>query len=90
MSGLPPTPDEITELMLATAFGALTPRECEVLLWIARGKQDSAIATILGMRTRTATTHVSNILAKLHVESRRDAAVEVVRVVICGRPFTGK
>ena len=75
--------------MLAAAFGTLTARECEGLRWIACGKQDAVIAAILGMSPRTASTHVCNILAKLHVESRIAAAMEAVRVVICDRPWNG-
>lgn len=52
---------------------ALTPREREVLGWIARGKSNPEIALILGSRPRTVEKHVENILAKFHVENRASA-----------------
>jgi DNA-binding NarL/FixJ family response regulator len=73
--------------MLTSAFTALTPRECEVLHWILRAKRDSEIAIIIRNSTRTISTHVCNILSKFSVESRLAAAMEAVRVVICGRPW---
>jgi DNA-binding NarL/FixJ family response regulator len=56
----------------------LTGRERDVLRLIARGLSNRAIATELGMAERTARTHVSNILAKLGVTSRTQAALFAV------------
>jgi DNA-binding NarL/FixJ family response regulator len=53
----------------------LTPREAEVLLWIAQGKSNPEIAVILGMAAPTAKKHVSNILEKLGCETRAAAIV---------------
>lgn len=52
----------------------LTPREAEVLHWIAEGKRDREIASIVGVSVRTAQHHVSHILEKLNVETRTAAA----------------
>lgn len=52
----------------------LTPREIEVLKWIAVGKRNSEIGTILECSPRTAQKHVQNILAKLSVETRTAAS----------------
>lgn len=52
----------------------LTPRECEVLGWVAHGKRDADIAMILGIAPKTVSKHVENILAKLHAENRTAAA----------------
>ena len=52
----------------------LTPREREVLRWIADGKSNSEIGTILGVSVSTAKTHVERILFKLGVENRTGAA----------------
>jgi len=52
----------------------LTPREAEVLHWIAEGKRDREIAAIIGVSARTAQHHVSHILEKLSVETRTAAA----------------
>jgi DNA-binding NarL/FixJ family response regulator len=52
----------------------LTPREAEVLHWVAEGKRDAEIATVLGASTNTIHKHVQRILAKLGVETRTAAA----------------
>jgi DNA-binding CsgD family transcriptional regulator len=57
------------------AFPArLSPREAEVLHWIAEGKSNPAIAVILGVALGTVKQHVERILAKLGVENRAAAA----------------
>ena len=53
----------------------LTPREAEVLNWIAQGKSNYEIGVILSACTRTICKHVEHILAKLNVENRTAAAV---------------
>lgn len=53
---------------------ALTPRETEVLYWLARGKTNRDIADICGMKPRTVTKHVEHIFEKLGVETRAAAA----------------
>lgn len=55
--------------------GELTPRELEVLTWIARGRSNHEIAVELGLGERTVKTHVSNILSKLHLADRTQAAI---------------
>jgi DNA-binding CsgD family transcriptional regulator len=52
----------------------LTPRECEVLRLVADGLSNGAIADQLFISTKTASVHVSNILAKLGAASRGEAA----------------
>jgi DNA-binding NarL/FixJ family response regulator len=56
-------------------LAGLTPREREVLGGVARGLSNRAIADELGITERTARTHVSNILAKLELASRTQAAL---------------
>jgi DNA-binding NarL/FixJ family response regulator len=56
----------------------LTSRERDVLTCVARGMSNRAIAEELGMAERTARTHVSNILAKLGLTSRTQAALFAV------------
>ena len=56
-------------------LGSLTPREREVLAGVARGLSNRSIAEELGITERTARTHVSNILAKLGLASRTQAAL---------------
>jgi DNA-binding NarL/FixJ family response regulator len=60
------------------AVARLTGRERDVLSCVARGLSNRAIATELGMAERTARTHVSNILAKLGLTSRTQAALFAV------------
>ncbi|KQR61898.1 response regulator [Acidovorax sp. Leaf160] len=52
----------------------LTPRETEVLSWIAKGKTNRDIAEILGMSPRTVNKHLEHIFEKLGVETRTAAA----------------
>jgi DNA-binding NarL/FixJ family response regulator len=52
----------------------LTPREREVLALIADGASNRAIAEALFISQKTAGVHVSNLLAKLGVSSRLEAA----------------
>jgi NarL family two-component system response regulator LiaR len=53
----------------------LTEREMEVLLLVAQGKTNQDIADELFIALKTVKTHVSNILAKLEVQDRTQAAV---------------
>ncbi|WP_038209958.1 DNA-binding response regulator [Xenophilus azovorans] len=53
---------------------ALTPRETEVLSWLAKGKTNRDIAEILGMSPRTVNKHLEHIFEKLGVETRAAAA----------------
>ncbi|WP_289140815.1 response regulator transcription factor [uncultured Brevibacillus sp.] len=55
----------------------LTPRELEVLGLIGQGKSNQEIADELIIGIKTVKTHVSNILAKLNVEDRTQAAIYV-------------
>ena len=57
----------------------LTVREVEVLQLIARGDNNQEIAEALVLSVATVYTHVSNILAKLHLASRTQAALYAVR-----------
>jgi DNA-binding NarL/FixJ family response regulator len=56
----------------------LTPREAEVLTWIAQGKSNYEIGMILTACTGTICKHVEHILAKLNVENRTAAAVVAI------------
>jgi DNA-binding NarL/FixJ family response regulator len=59
----------------------LTPREAEVLLWIAQGKSNPDIAIILGAAEGTVRKHVERVLEKLSVENRGTAAMRAVEVL---------
>jgi DNA-binding NarL/FixJ family response regulator len=58
----------------------LTPREMEVLRLVATGETDRGIADVLYVSRRTVSSHVSNILAKLDVPTRRAAVVTAARI----------
>ncbi|WP_062210948.1 response regulator transcription factor [Streptomyces sp. NBRC 109706] len=59
--------------------GALTDREREVLALIARGRANREIARALVLSEKTVKTHVSNILMKLDLADRTQAALWAVR-----------
>jgi len=63
----PPTPDPLTE------------REMDVLRLIAQGKSNRDIAEDLVLAELTVRTHVSNILGKLHLASRTQAALYALK-----------
>jgi len=63
----PPTPDP------------LTPRELEVLHFVAEGLENREIAEKMVISEATVRTHVSNIMSKLHVASRTQAALYALR-----------
>ena len=60
----------------------LTPREAEVLVLLAAGRTNRQIGEELYVSDKTASVHVSNILRKLGVNSRVDAAAVAQRVGI--------
>lgn len=75
---------ELTEaapvMPLARALG-LTPREAEVLRWVAAGKTNRDIGLILGSSPRTVTKHLEHIFTKLGVETRTAAANRALAVL---------
>ena len=62
----------------------LTPREREVLALVAEGRTNRQIAEALFISDKTASVHVSNILAKLGVANRAEAAATVHRLGLTG------
>jgi DNA-binding NarL/FixJ family response regulator len=59
----------------------LTPRVAETLLWIAQGKTNGEIATILGISESTVKKHVLEIFEKLGVETRTAASLQALEVL---------
>jgi two-component system, NarL family, response regulator LiaR len=66
-SSLPPSDESLTE------------REVEVLILVARGLPNQDIANALVISERTVRTHVSNILSKLHLANRTQAALYALK-----------
>ena len=67
------------ELRAPDSPEVLTERETEILRLIGTGKANKEIASALTIGEKTVKTHVSNILAKLGVQSRTQAALYAVR-----------
>lgn len=60
----------------------LTPKEAEILMWIARGKTNREVGEILGSSPRTVNKHLEHIFEKLGVVTRAAAvAVAVERMI---------
>jgi DNA-binding NarL/FixJ family response regulator len=59
----------------------LTPREAEVLFWLAQGKANADIAIILEMSMPTVKTHLGHIFTKLGVENRTSAVVRALETL---------
>jgi DNA-binding CsgD family transcriptional regulator len=64
----------------------LTPREAEVLLWMAQGKSNGDIATILGCAENTVKVHTARIFEKLGFENRNAATVRALEVLSVPAP----
>lgn len=72
--GAPPGPAALIQL-------GLTPREAEVLYWIAQGKSNPDIGMILGANVRTVHKHVEHIFRKLGLETRNAAMLAALDVL---------
>jgi DNA-binding CsgD family transcriptional regulator/tetratricopeptide (TPR) repeat protein len=81
-------PDRDGQAPAAAAPGAelgLTARELEVLALVAEGRSNRQVADALFISAKTASVHVSNILAKLGVASRVEAAAVAHRAGLVDR-----
>ena len=70
----PVTPDALRRL-------GITAREAEVLFWIAQGKSNPDIATILNLGVRTVHKHVEHIFEKIGCETRASAALTAAEIL---------
>ena len=62
----------------------LSPREAEILLWVAQGKTNFEISVILNITVATVKKHLEKIYPKLGVESRNPATLKAVEVLSQG------
>jgi len=74
------TPNFDSAKPLEKVFG-LTPRVAETLLWLAQGKTNGEIATILGNSESTVKKHVLEIFQRLSVETRTAASLCALEVL---------
>lgn len=72
-------PEVSSQLAQRLAANDLTAREREVLQWIVRGAKNRAIAASLGVTEGTVKGHVNNILSKLGVKDRTQAATAALQ-----------
>jgi DNA-binding CsgD family transcriptional regulator len=72
---LPQMPPLAPDRNARRTFGGLTAREREVVMLIAQGKSNQAIANVLVVTKRTVETHIANIMFKLGCTSRTQIAV---------------
>jgi DNA-binding CsgD family transcriptional regulator len=63
----------------------LTRREAEVLGWVASGKTNPEIATMLGARSKTVSKHLERVYQKLGVENRTTAAARSIEAATAFR-----
>lgn len=72
-------PDLAQRLANQRARAAITPREREILIFIAQGRANKEIAAALEISEDTVKRHVSHILDKLEVNDRAQATAEAIR-----------
>ena len=72
-------PEVASKLAERTEVGQLSPRELEILAHLATGKSNKMIARSAAIEVGTVKFHVNNILAKLNVGSRTEAATVASR-----------
>jgi two-component system, NarL family, response regulator LiaR len=68
------------EVQTPDGFESLTPRETETLRLVAKGYANKLIARDFAIEERTVKTHVSNLLSKLGLRSRTQAALYALKI----------
>lgn len=69
---------EESKTLDSTKFGRLSKLQREILSWVSRGKSNCEIAIIMGRSERAVAYHISEILRKLEVTSRVQAATHCI------------
>jgi DNA-binding CsgD family transcriptional regulator len=80
-----PTPVQLQSLV---PFG-VSPREAQVLDWVAQGKTNKEIGVILELSPRTVQKHLEHIYRKIYVESRTAAAAKAYEIASLASRQTG-
>jgi DNA-binding NarL/FixJ family response regulator len=62
----------------------ISPREAEILLWMAQGKSNSDIATLCGISLGTVKKHANHIFEKIGVEGRTSATLRALETLAEG------
>jgi DNA-binding NarL/FixJ family response regulator len=73
-------PDFSSAAPLAESLG-ITAREAEVLLWVAQGKSNPEISSILGAAENTIKKHLQNVFEKIGVDNRNAAAMQALEIL---------
>ena len=73
-------PEFGSSVPLEAALG-LTPREAEVLLWVAQGKSNPEVAGILGASDKTIKVHLGHIFEKIGVDNRHAATLAALEIL---------
>jgi DNA-binding NarL/FixJ family response regulator len=81
LSNVAATPPDFTSPAPIEKALGVSPREAEVLLWVAQGKSNGEISTILGAAEGTIKRHLSNVFDKLGIDSRHAATIQVLEVL---------
>jgi DNA-binding CsgD family transcriptional regulator len=83
--------EQLQELSIESLLRlGLSQRQAEVLRWVAAGKTDDEIATILGLSPRTVHHHVEHVCRKLGVENRTAATRIAIEAAKSGPPPGGR
>jgi Response regulator containing a CheY-like receiver domain and an HTH DNA-binding domain len=68
-----------SEREAATFISPLTPRESEILNYVAQGYLNKQIAEVLGVSEQTVKEHISSIVCKLNVNARTQAVIATIK-----------
>lgn len=63
-----------------TMKNILTKREKEILTYLEKGFSTKEVAELLGLSTKTVRNHISNVILKLGVNSRKQAILELKKL----------
>ncbi len=66
------------------AIQRLTPREAEVLAWVAQGHTNKQVAAILGTSPHTVRTQLEHVFEKLDVHTRTGAVAKAQPLLSAG------